>query len=50
MTTVPVIGMSPSSRRIASTAAWSAELRSPRPSQRAEAIAACSVTSGSRRR
>src|SRR5687768_8993916 len=44
MTTVPVMGMAPSSARIASTAAWSAAWLSPRPSQRADSIAARSVT------
>src|SRR3954467_3609461 len=44
MTTVPVMGMAPSSARMAATAAWSAAWLSPRPSHRADSIAARSVT------
>src|ERR671932_843081 len=44
MTTTPFIATESSIRRIASTAAWSAAFLSPRPTQRAAAIAAASVT------
>src|SRR5579883_1018895 len=44
MTTVPSIGSLLSSRRIASTAAWSAAFSSPRPRSRAALTAARSVT------
>ena len=44
MTTMPSIGTVPIIRRIASTAAWSAASLSPRPTQRAAASAAASVT------
>jgi hypothetical protein len=44
ITTVPSIGSRLSSRRIASTAAWSAAFSWPRPRKRAAATAARSVT------
>src|SRR6516162_3393924 len=44
MTTVPSIGSLLSSRRMASTAAWSAAFSSPRPRSRAARTAARSVT------
>src|SRR6516225_5602623 len=44
MTTVPSIGSEPSSRRMASTAAWSDFFSAPRPRKRAAATAARSVT------
>ena len=44
ITTVPSIGSLLSSRRMASTAAWSAAFSSPRPRSRAAATAARSVT------
>src|SRR5262245_18591582 len=43
MTTVPRMSMWSKARRIASTATWSARLRSPRPMRRADARAAASV-------
>ena len=49
ITTVPSIGSLLSSRRMASTAAWSAAFSSPRPRRRAEATAARSVTRTSSR-
>ncbi len=44
ITTVPSIGSLPSSRRMASTAAWSDFFSAPRPRNRAAATAARSVT------
>src|SRR5580700_6316915 len=44
ITTVPSIGSLPSSRRMASTAAWSDFFSAPRPRKRAAATAARSVT------
>src|SRR5262245_49419946 len=44
MTTVPRMSVVSNIRRSASTARWSAALRSPRPMRRAEASAAASVT------
>src|SRR4051794_31816524 len=44
ITTVPSMGSRLSSRRMASTAAWSAAFSLPRPRRRAEATAARSVT------
>src|SRR5580704_10163374 len=44
ITTVPSIGKLPSSRRMASTAAWSDFFSAPRPRKRAAATAARSVT------
>ena len=44
MTTTPSIETESRTKRIASTAAWSAAILSPRPTQRAEASAAASVT------
>src|SRR5687768_1845128 len=44
ITTTPAISTVSSIRRIASTAAWSASFFRPRPIQRADAIAAASVT------
>src|ERR1700722_2443791 len=44
ITTVPSIGRPPSSRRMASTAAWSDFFSAPRPRRRAAATAARSVT------
>src|SRR5437879_7108812 len=44
MTTTPRIATLSRTKRIASTAAWSASSLSPRPIQRAAAIAAASVT------
>src|SRR5262245_25674037 len=44
MTTMPAIDVVSSIRRMPSTAAWSAEILSPRPIQRPAAIAADSVT------
>ena len=44
ITTVPSIGRLLSSRRMASTAAWSADFSSPRPRSRAALTAARSVT------
>ena len=44
ITTVPSIGSLPSSRRMASTAAWSDFFSAPRPRSRAAATAARSVT------
>src|SRR5437764_2685538 len=44
ITTIPSIGTVSSISRIASTAAWSASSFSPRPTQRAAASAAASVT------
>src|SRR5207253_4391384 len=41
---MPSIGTACSVKRFASTAAWSADALSPRPTQRAAAIAAASVT------
>src|ERR1700674_1207284 len=43
MTMVPLISASSMARRIASTAAWSAPIRSPRPIRRAAAIAPAPV-------
>src|SRR3954470_15060835 len=43
MTTTPSMLTVPSTRRIASTAAWSAPILSPRPTMRAAASAAASV-------
>ena len=41
---MPSIGTESRTKRIASTAAWSAAILSPRPTQRAAASAAASVT------
>ena len=43
ITTVPRMSIASNARRIASTATWSASLRSPRPIRRADASAAASV-------
>jgi hypothetical protein len=43
ITTVPRMSMVSKARRMASTATWSASMRSPRPMRRADASAAASV-------